>query len=130
MPSEEEIVMYIVLRTDLGMGKSKLAAHAAHAAHRVLRTRELSDPAATGFDTTKKWLEDWEAGSYAKVVLRADNLEEMRQLTSDLSAVRVTYAIIIDEGRTQIPAGSITAVGIQPMPKQLLAPIVGHLKLL
>lgn len=121
---DEEVTQYIVLRSDLSMSKGKIAAQAAHAAVNavalVLRDGKLRDEA---------WLAEWLRDAHAKIALKAD-AATFDALVIKLCASGWLFSVVTDEGRTQIPAGSQTAIALQPLPRSLARPLVGHLALL
>lgn len=108
----------LVLRTDLGMGKGKLVAQGAHVAVRAC----LLAPAVA----RETWMRDGEA----KVALKVGGEEELVQVFERASAAGLPCAIVRDAGRTQIPAGTLTAVGIGPAEGDRIDAVVGELKLL
>ena len=121
----EEPVMYIVVRADLKLPKGKVAAQAGHAVQLAVRSVErLAEPRSL------QHLADWESGSYVKIALGCHGEAELRALADRLTASGVTCAPVVDEGRTVIPAGTLTALGIQPLPRSKIAPLVAHLRLL
>ncbi len=121
----EEPVMYLVVRSDLKMPPGKIAAQAGHAVQLVIRAVERWGSAAA-----REQLAAWEAGSYVKIALRIDSEEALLALSERLTAAGILHARVVDEGRTSIPAGSLTAIGVQPRPRAEVAPYVGHLRLL
>lgn len=121
----DEVVMYIVIRGDLGMPKGKIAAQAGHAVQLAIRAVERSDdPEAI------RHLQEWEGGSYVKIALRADGEEALRALAGQLTDAGITCPLVTDEGRTAIPAGTLTALATQPLPRSRVAPLVAGLRLL
>lgn len=134
MDSQNEVTMYIVVRADLKMSKGKLAAQVGHAVQLAIRATERAARNAASLERLDcdddLRLKAWEGGSYAKIVLRVDSEEQLESVARHLDAGRVVYAKVIDEGRTEIPAGTVTALGVQPMPRRLMTGLVGHLRLL
>lgn len=118
--SESEPVMYIVARTDLGLSPGKLAAQVGHAVGLAMRRAE---------QMSVRWLSAWEAGSYAKVVLGVISHQELSELAARLHMANIGFRIVEDEGRTETEPGTRTCLGIVPMPKEMLKPYVGQLKL-
>lgn len=112
--SEAEPVMYLVFRTDLGMSRGKVAAQAGHAVQ--LQIRHVEEDGDRIAD-----LAAWERGSYAKVALAVDGAEAMGRLLHDLEMAGVLHAEVIDEGRTEVPAKTITCVAAGPVPKRSVA---------
>lgn len=110
----------IIIRTDLRMGKGKIAAQASHAslsaAFKTLKKKE-------------KKFNEWFA-SMAKIVLKVDSERELMKYAERAGRAGIMTSIIRDAGRTQIPAGTITALGIGPDEETKIDKIVKDLKLL
>ena len=111
--------MALVVRTDLGLGKGKIAAQAAHTA--VSAMLVSTDTAVT---------DAWLAEGQSKVVLRVPNAEVLQQVWSDAVAAGITAKVVEDAGRTQIPAGTLTCCAIGPAPASEVDAITGGLSLL
>ncbi|MHA1252682.1 MAG: peptidyl-tRNA hydrolase Pth2 [Candidatus Helarchaeota archaeon] len=111
----------IIVRTDLKMGKGKIAAQVAHAAVSAMeKTKKFH----------KKWVKRWLQEGQKKVVLKVKSEEELIELKRILDKKDIPYVLIQDRGLTQIPPGSITALGIGPCPQELINPITNELPLL
>lgn len=120
----DEIVQYILVRGDLGMPKGKLAAQVGHAVQLAIRTVEKS-----GDQQSREWMRAWEAGSYAKIVLRVDELQ-LDRLRNEMVRTDVLHAHVVDEGRTVLEPGTTTAVALAPMPRAAAPRWLSELKLL
>ena len=68
------------------------------------------------------------AGDLA-VVVKAQNLDELRELQFQAKTAGLPNSMITDAGHTQLPPGTITCLGIGPGPEELIDKITGHLKL-
>jgi peptidyl-tRNA hydrolase, PTH2 family len=119
---EEEYKLVIVMRSDLKMSKGKIAAQASHAAVNCAFACKKKDP--KGFD---KWYSD---GGQKKVVLKVNSLDEIYELKAVADAQGITNTVIIDQGRTEIPTGSVTCIGIGPGPDSVIDKITGGLSML
>jgi PTH2 family peptidyl-tRNA hydrolase len=111
----------IVARTDLKMGKGKLAAQVAHAS--------LS-AAEKAMDSREAWFEEWKSQGQAKIVVKAQSEEELRSLFREARSARLPVALIEDRGLTQLEPGTVTCLGIGPGPEELIDAVTGKLKLL
>ncbi|XP_063216173.1 peptidyl-tRNA hydrolase 2, mitochondrial-like [Bacillus rossius redtenbacheri] len=115
--------MVFVVRTDLGMGKGKIAAQCAHAAvdcyRLALRDREGV-------------LRAWEGQGMPKVTLKCtgEGEEEIHELKVLARSLGLTACTIRDAGRTQVESGSLTVLGIGPGEISAIDQVTGHLKLL
>lgn len=124
MTQDDEIVQYLIFRRDLPLSKGKLAAQAGHAVQLGM------DAGSTGHGFSVKWFESWLAGSYTKIALVVDDILAMDNLEIQLNEADILYGRVVDEGRTEVPAGTTTALGLQPLPKSVAKQFVGGLRLL
>ncbi|KAL1900890.1 hypothetical protein Sste5346_001951 [Sporothrix stenoceras] len=126
---DEECKLVLVVRTDLGMTKGKIAAqcgHATLACYKILRRAAERDP--TG--SSARLLQRWERRGQAKIAVQAKGEDTLVTLMGVAHSLGVTAEVIADAGRTQIESGSLTVLGVGPAPKSLVDKITGHLKLL
>lgn len=167
------IKQVIVMRKDLGMRKGKMIAQGAHASmkvifdrmktvvydtvskhsppeKRVVKELELSTP--TKYAPLREWIE----GSFIKIVVGCNSLEELLELKRQAHEAKIINAMIIDSGATefkidcpkcdneewtgihcnlcngtgQINKETITCLAIGPDESDKIDRITGHLKLL
>ena len=116
-----EIKQVLVVRSDLKMGKGKIAAQASHAS--VLATIEAQK-------NNKTWFDRWFKQGMKKVVLKINTEEELNGVFQKASKSKLPRSIINDAGYTQLEPGTVTAVGIGPAPDELVDPITKNLKLM
>jgi PTH2 family peptidyl-tRNA hydrolase len=121
MSDEFEYKQVLVFRTDLQMGKGKIAAQAGHAA---------ISAAQDAFNHHKKWYEAWLYEGQKKVAVKVQTEKELCELEEAAEDLGLPHALIIDRGLTQIPEGSITCLGIGPAPSRMIDRLTGQLKLL
>ncbi|KAK4455531.1 PTH2-domain-containing protein [Podospora aff. communis PSN243] len=127
--SNEECKLVLVVRTDLGMTKGKIAAQCGHATLACYKT--LSRAAARDPQSAEaKLLRQWERLGQAKIAVQVKSEDEMLELMAKARSLGVTAEVIQDAGRTQIAASSRTVLGVGPAPKSEVDKITGHLKLL
>ncbi|ROT43402.1 peptidyl-tRNA hydrolase [Sodiomyces alkalinus F11] len=126
----EECKLVLVVRTDLGMTKGKIAAQCSHAT--LACYKSLSRAAAKNGPSSPeaRILNRWEKLGQAKIAVQTKNEEELRNLRKTAWDLGVTAEVIADAGRTQIEAGSLTVLGVGPAPRSLVDKVTGHLKLL
>jgi PTH2 family peptidyl-tRNA hydrolase len=111
----------IILRMDLGMSTGKLIAQAAHAA---VGATELGKK-----ENHKAWRR-WRDEGGKKVALEADSLEELEELREKADDLDIVNIIIQDAGHTEVPAGTVTALGLGPERSDLLDKVTGDLPLI
>ena len=116
-----EYKMCIVLRMDLGMSTGKLIAQAAHAA---VGATELGKK-----ENHKAWRK-WRDEGAKKVALEAESLEELEELREKADDLDIVNIIIQDAGHTEVPAGTVTALGLGPDRSELLDKVTGDLPLI
>jgi len=108
----------IVVRIDLGMSTGKLAAQACHAS------------VAAAFAARKDDLSRWLGEGQTKVVLQASSLEALFELPERCDALGLGHELISDAGRTELPPGMVTALGIGPADCKIIDKVTGALPLL
>jgi peptidyl-tRNA hydrolase len=122
----DDPVMYLVVRTSLGMGTGKTAAQVGHAVGMLTRLMEqVSRNPDAAKDKERRLAEEWYATDYAKIVLAADEKEFAKA-----SALGPPHVTVVDNGRTEITAGSLTVVGFWPMRRSAAPSLLKRLRLL
>ncbi|XP_059612727.1 uncharacterized protein LOC132259192 [Phlebotomus argentipes] len=114
--------MVLIVRTDLKLSKGKTASQCAHAAvmcyeHSLSSGRE-------------SFLRAWKLDGQPKVVLRIRSTHDMEKLYSEARSQEITSILVHDAGRTEIPSGTMTVLGLGPDCSDKLKEIVGKLKVL
>lgn len=109
----------IVVRKDLKLGKGKLAAQVAHASLNAYKETMRNEP---------EWVRKWEGEGEKKVVLKVENEAELLNLYNTVKK-KFPCSLIRDAGLTQTEPGTITCLGIGPVPDGEIDPITGKLKL-
>ena len=99
-------VMYLFLNRGLGMSTGKSAAQVAHAAVEAYR---ISSPKAQD-----AW---YLGGHYAKLVMLAEDAEQLDTFERYINERGFKTGLIIDEGRTEIKPFSKTALGVEIVDK-------------
>ena len=114
------IKQVIVVRTDLQMGKGKIAAQVGHACVLGAEHVRKSNP---------EWFNEWWGGQ-EKVVLKVSDLKDLQQVKLFAIDLNLPWSEVTDAGHTQISPGTITCLSIGPAPENLIDRITGNLKLL
>lgn len=145
---EDPIVMYLIVQESLGMSMGKTAAQCAHASQMLTllyfkQEQEMrnnlgfigkTEPNTGVYSTDQLAMNrihifrDWLAGSFRKVVLRADTKEFHKVRGSFVNGVN--GVVVVDAGLTEIAAGSETVIGLWPMKKSEVSKIVKRLQVL
>jgi len=112
--------MVLVVRTDLGMTKGKVAAQCAHAALDCYKKAVKRHQDA---------LNAWETTGQTKVCLKIDSEAALLDLAAEAKKNGINFGVVRDAGRTQVDAGSLTVLGIGPAKIEQIDKITGHLKL-
>jgi PTH2 family peptidyl-tRNA hydrolase len=111
----------VVMRTDLGMSRGKIAAQAGHAA------------VSAGEEARKKfsdWWKAWIEEGQCKIAVRAESEQELLELQRKAKELKLPSALVIDRGLTELPPDTITCLGIGPAPSSQIDEITGKLHLL
>jgi PTH2 family peptidyl-tRNA hydrolase len=111
----------IVLRTDLGMTRGKIAAQTGHAA--VSAAEEARKK-------RREWWSGWLDEGQCKIAVRVDSEEELLELERKARELRLPSAMIADRGLTELPPGTKTCLGIGPAPSNQVDEVTGSLSLL
>jgi peptidyl-tRNA hydrolase, PTH2 family len=116
-----ELKQVIVARTDLGMGKGKLAAQVAHASLAAVEESMRGN---------REWYDEWKEQGQGKVVVKVGSESELSALFKKARTMGLPSSIIHDRGLTQLEPGTATCVAIGPAPSAEIDKITGQLKLL
>ncbi len=117
--------MVIVVRSDLDMGKGKVAAQVAHAAVSLVLEIQGSNN-----KKWKEWFDEWLAQGQPKIVVKVNSLDELMRRKEMAERQGLPTSLIIDAGKTQVEPGTVTCLGIGPGPSEVIDKITGDLKLL
>ncbi len=116
-----ELKQVIVVRNDLKMGKGKLAVQVAHASVSSLEQARKYKP---------KWVETWFSENQRKICVKINSEKELRILKGQIDDAQIPNALIEDAGLTQLEPGTVTCLGIGPLPTEIADRFTGELKLL
>ncbi len=113
-----EIKQVVVVRNDLKMSKGKIAAQVSHASVEcMLRSH-------------KDLVDEWRMQGMKKVVLKVENLDELRKINTEAEDAGLATSFITDAGHTEVKPGTITCLGIGPEDEKKIDKITGKLKML
>ena len=108
----------IVVNESLQLPCGKLAAQVAHAAIGAFLEASREDQA------------QWLSSGMAKVVLACESDSALQALHELAQAAGLPVFLVADAGRTVIPSGTVTCLGIGPAPDRVIGPVTRELKLL
>ncbi len=108
----------MVVRTDLKMSKGKMAVQSCHASLGAFKK-------ADGEKTRK-----WESEGEKKVLVKAKDLRELYEIYEIVKNTDIPVYLVHDAGRTELPKGTVTCLGIGPDEDEKIDKITNELKLL
>lgn len=108
----------ILVRTDLKMGKGKVAVQVAHASVEAV-LRSSKDKVAL-----------WRREGMKKVALKVAGEEEIFKFENMARSYGVVASIVRDAGRTEVEAGTLTCMAVGPDKVELIDKITKDLKML
>lgn len=112
--------MAIICRKDLSLSKGKFASQCAHAAVQCALHSQKN---------AKSDYENWRNTGSRKVVLYGEDIEQLEELQQLARQKNIVSALVKDAGRTEIPPGTITALGIGPAIKSEIDDLCSDLEL-
>ena len=114
------IKQVIIVRTDLEMGKGKIAAQVGHACVLGAESVRKSHP---------DWFQTWFNGQ-EKIVLKVPGFKDLDDIKKHAIDLNVPWSEVTDAGHTQIAPGTTTCISLGPAPEEIIDKITGNLKLL
>lgn len=123
-PSRTENKLVVVMRKDLNMNVGKCIAQGGHA---ILGVTNLIRNEGT--EEQKKVMADWDAGSFTKITLAVNSLEELMEIYEEALEKGLPVKLINDNGWTVFNGvKTTTCLGILANSKEI-DKITGRLKL-
>jgi peptidyl-tRNA hydrolase, PTH2 family len=113
------VKLTVIVRTDLDMGRGKIAAQVAHAA--VAATL-----AGLGTADFAAWLREGQP----KVVLKVGTAGQLEDVVRQAEAAGLPVELVNDAGRTQVTPGTLTCCALGPAESQRIDAVTGGLTLL
>ena len=107
----------IVVNEALRLPRGKLAVQVAHAA--------VGSFLVANADAQRAWL----AVGMPKIVVGCDSADALRELESRARSAGLPFSLVRDAGRTVVPEGTETCLGIGPAAGDVLTLLSGELKL-
>eukprot|EP01095_Lingulamoeba_sp_RSL-Kostka_P010908 TRINITY_DN400_c0_g3_i4.p1 TRINITY_DN400_c0_g3~~TRINITY_DN400_c0_g3_i4.p1 ORF type:complete len:114 (+),score=44.85 TRINITY_DN400_c0_g3_i4:464-805(+) len=112
--------MVFCIRKDLKMQKGKICAQVAHAVLGIYKKNVKRE---------NPKLYAWEMTGQAKITLQCPSLEELLIVEEKAKEKGILTHKVIDAGRTQIAAGSITVLALGPAENEMFDDITTDFKL-
>lgn len=118
MKDSMEYKQCLIIRSDLRLSPGKAAVQLAHAA-------------VTAYERSSSSMKSrWFSEGQRKVALKIPTLKDLYELKSVAEARGLVTALIVDAGLTEVPPGTVTALGIGPAKEEELDKVTSDLKLL
>lgn len=108
----------IIVRTDLELGKGKMAAQVAHAAIGAMKR------------AGKSAIREWESEGAKKVILKVSSLRKLKSINNEAKSAKIPSYLVRDAGLTQLRPGTITCLGLGPAEEKKIDLLTSDLKLL
>ncbi len=118
MKDSMEFKQCLIIRSDLRLSPGKAAVQLAHAAVTAYEHSSSS--------IKRRWFNEGQR----KVALKVPTLKDLYELKSVAEARGLVTALIVDAGLTEVPPGTVTALGIGPAKEEELDKVTSDLKLL
>lgn len=115
-----EIKQVVAVRTDLKMGKGKIAAQVSHACVMAAEIARVS--------YTEWWSRWWD--HQEKVIVKVHGYADIDLIRQEAARLGLPYRVVVDAGHTQVDPGTTTCISIGPAPEHLIDRITGQLPLL
>ena len=119
--SDFEYKQVLVFRADLKMSKGKIAAQAGHAAVSAAEEARIHH---------RGWWESWRYEGQRKIAVKVKDEKELLEYEEAANDLGFPNALIVDRGLTELPEGTITCLGIGPVPAEKIDRLTGKLPLL
>ncbi len=121
MERGEELKQVIIIRKDLNMGLGKTVAQGSHASlMSYLEAVKIDGKVASA----------WIAAGEKKIVLKVESEEALKRLSDAFKYKKIPCALVTDAGLTELPPGTVTALGIGPWRSSEIDMFTSGLKLL
>tara|TARA_Y100000310_G_scaffold128624_1_gene127805 strand:+ start:639 stop:986 length:348 start_codon:yes stop_codon:yes gene_type:complete len=113
-----QLKMVVLVREDLKMSPGKLAAQVAHAA------------VDCALKCDRGLLADWMSVGAKKVVLQVKDSVELHKFQNEAREAGLKNYLVTDAGRTELPEGTETCLGLGPDTEEKIDSVTGKLKML
>jgi peptidyl-tRNA hydrolase, PTH2 family len=107
----------ILIREDLKLSAGKLAAQVAHGSVEAL------------LRSHKDYISAWRKEGMKKIVLKVQSVNDLKEFQRKAESQGLVSALVVDGGHTEIPAGTVTCLGIGPDKEDKIDKVTGGLPL-
>jgi len=114
----EEYKQVIVVRKDLKLSRGKMCSQVAHASLDSYRKADGKTRSA------------WESSGAKKVVVGVGSLKELLDIKERAGELGIPCSLVRDAGRTHVPPGTVTCLGIGPGREGKIDKLTKELKLI
>lgn len=111
----------IAVRTDIKMGKGKIAAQVGHACVLASEAARVSHP---------EWWNEWWKNAYPKIVVKVPGYDDLEDIRQKAERIGLPHGMVRDLGRTQLVPGTVTCIAVGPAPDDLIDGITKGFSLL
>jgi PTH2 family peptidyl-tRNA hydrolase len=125
VPERTELKMVFAVRQDLNLSKGKACAQVGHAVLGAYKLARFGHSDHANGKLWRAWARAWDKRACAKITLKVDDEAAMFNIAAAAEAAGLPYTVVEDAGRTEIPAGTRTVIGIGPAPKAVIDAITG-----
>ena len=115
------VKLVVCARTDLQLGKGKLAAQVGHASVSAALDAQKGAPGL---------FREWVHNGQPKVVVKVSGIKELEEVERRARDAGLHTRTVTDAGRTQIAPGTVTCLAIGPDNEGKIDTVTGHLKLM
>jgi PTH2 family peptidyl-tRNA hydrolase len=112
--------MVLVTRNDLNLSSGKLAAQCSHATAECILKAKLQSP---------QILDKYLKSGARKIVCSTTNVDTLKRIYGEAKDAGLICYMVRDAGHTEIPAGTVTVVGIGPGMRNSIDKITSSLPL-
>ena len=111
-----KLIQYVIIPKKPKMSKGKIASQACHATFRALDKQYIEK---LGIDKAKNkfLIEEWKKTGMCVIVLQCKDQNALLRISKYLDDEKITNHIVIDEGLTEIPMGTATALATGILPE-------------
>ena len=117
--NDSSSTMVLVVRSDLKLSSGKIVAQTGHAAVEVALKAKRNEA---------DLLARWRTEGARKIALKVPDEDTLKQLYREATDAGLVTYLVKDAGHTEIPAGTITVLGIGPAPRRIIDLLIGELK--